>query len=164
MCKQQGSDYISNKIKSYTAPRPTALLLLTLWAFPLKIQLKVDSNNKQQSKQKTSDAQFVSSNWNQQNHFSDCELLCYKHSNTAIQTSCLSTITSIHLWMDGALTFSEQINRTHGKLMLSQKNQTWNNQYLYLYFTVQLNSICVSRATMLEEIKCKYDNYNEIYY
>lgn len=95
MCKQQGSDYISNKIKSYTALRPRALLLL------LKIQLKVDSDNKQQSKQKTLDAQFVSSNWDQQNHFSDCELLCYNHSNTAIQTSCLSTITSIHLyeWM-----------------------------------------------------------------
>lgn len=127
MCKQQGSDYISNKIKSYTALRPRALLLLTLWAFLLKIQLKVDSDNKQQSKQKTLDAQFVSSNWDQ-------------------------------------LTFSEQINRTHGKLMLSQKNQTWNNQYLYLYCTVQLNSIYVSGATMLEEIKCKYDNYNDIYY
>lgn len=29
---------------------------------------------------------------------------------------------------------------------------------------LQLNSIYVSRATMIEEIKCKYDNYNEIYY
>lgn len=35
---------------------------------------------------------------------------------------------------------------------------------LYCTVKLQLNSIYVSGATMLEEIKCKYDNYNDIYY